>query len=103
MATVNTRDPKVDIPPFLREKESVSFILGVNPTPRLQADGKGILVEMKFGGAPHTCFFPWESIERLECKGSVIQFIPDMDEILRDKTEKTEPAKKKRPNLRLVR
>jgi len=106
LVTISTKTIGVDLPQFLREKEVVDFILGVDLTPRLQADDKGILVGMRFSGAPHTCFFPWDSVLRMECPNSVIQFRAgalNSQSALQSK-EKPAPvsAKEKRPNLKLV-
>jgi len=105
LVTVNTRAPEVDVPAFLREKELVDFIMGELPTPRLQADERGILVGMKFSGVPHTCFFPWDSIERMKGPASVIQFQAQPEAPAKkkpEKPEKPEPEKGKHPNLRLI-
>lgn len=102
LVTINTKAPEVDVPAFLREKELVDFIMGENPTPRLQADERGILVGMKFSGAPHTCFFPWDSVERIKCPTSMIQFHTETDGTGKKQPAKPELAKSKRSNLRLV-
>jgi stringent starvation protein B len=105
MITVNTKSPGVDIPLFLREKELVEFILGRDPTPRLQADANGILVGMRFGGKPYTCYFPWAAIGRMECPASVIQFRPQADTkqtVMGPEGAAAGPEKDKRPNLRVV-
>jgi len=102
LVTVNTKTPGVDVPEFLRQKELVDFIMGENPTPRLQADERGILVGMRFSLALHTCFFPWDSIERIKCPTSIIQFHREPEGTGNKQPAKPELAKGKRSNLRLV-
>ena len=74
LITVETKAVGVDIPPHLRENETVDFILGQIPTPKLTVDEAGVTAPMRFGGTLSTCRFPWESIRQMASPAAVMQF-----------------------------
>lgn len=108
MITVDTRSADVAVPAHLKDRESVDFILGQVPTPKLTCGGNGIYSPMRFGGAMFDCFFPWESIVRISGHDAVIQFKINTaapGPVAADATQGVAgevPRKKGRPNLRVV-
>jgi hypothetical protein len=81
LITVETKAVDVDIPLHLRQNETVDFILGQVPTPKLTVDEGGVTAPMRFGGTLHTCRFPWGSIRQMASPVAVMQFsnVPPTD------------------------
>lgn len=103
LITVETKAVGVDIPPHLRENETVDFILGQIPTPKLTVEEDGITAPMRFGGTLHTCRFPWGSIRQMASPTAVMQFsnVPSAETQEAGDRKKGSP-KKKGGHLRVV-
>ncbi|MBI4664817.1 MAG: hypothetical protein HY751_00255 [Nitrospinae bacterium] len=74
LVSVNTAFEGVVVPPHLKGKENVDFIMGSVPTPNLAPDAEGVTASMRFGPSLHTCRFPWGSVTRMASPEAVIQF-----------------------------
>ncbi len=99
LITVDTTFDGVDIPAHLNRQDSIDFILGATPTPKLSTETGGVKVPMRFSGALYSCYFPWGSIVQMSSQDAVIQFrsAPFAKDV-----KPSRNMKKTKPNLRLV-
>ncbi|VAX24315.1 hypothetical protein MNBD_NITROSPINAE02-123 [hydrothermal vent metagenome] len=104
LITVSAKLDSVDIPQHLKEQDVVDFILGPAPTPKMVIEKKGVKTPMRFSGAIHNCFFPWESIIQMSAQDAVIQF-RNTDGVPKHVNQNKEPQlkpKKDKTHLRII-